>query len=130
MTKLFTPLFERASRLCNTFGHQRELKAAARSKSRFRTQVLTEEPKISAAEYGEELEAGSGRRALAHIPVAPTCSLDQPRAAEGSYLTFVEHLSLRDQIHTAYGVDRARLTSDKRLQQHHAAYITMMKIWV
>ena len=78
-----------------------------------------------------ELEAGSGRRALAHIPVAPTCSLDQPRAAEGSYLTFVEHLSLRDQIYKAYGVDRARLTSDKRLQQHyHAAYITTMKIWV
>ena len=85
------------------FGHQRELKAATQSKSRFSTQILTEQPKISAAEYAEaELEAGSGRRALAHKPVALTCSLDQPRAAEGSYLTFVEHLSLRDQIYKAY----------------------------
>lgn len=51
----------------------------------------------SSWEYGEaELEAGNGGGASARTPVAPTCSW--PGAAEGSYLTFVEHLSSESQV--------------------------------
>lgn len=96
LTQVLTPLPNVQAVCITPFGHQRELKAATQSKSsRFCTQVLMGVAWESSWEYGEaELEAGNGGGASAHTPVAPTCSW--PRAAEGSYLTFVEHLSLRE----------------------------------